>query len=778
MQDKTVAIKDLLSQEHIYKTMIDELEDYSIILLDLNGNIKSWNKGAEKIKGYKAEEIIGKNFSIFYSEEDRNALLPEKFIAEAKETGKVLTEGWRLKKDGTLIWVNSVLNALRDESNNVIGFTKIIRDFTDKKKQDEQSQFLSNIVHNIHDPIISTDTNLIITDWNHAATASLGWTKEEAVGRSTSEILKATYPDKNIEEIREAYRLKGFWQGEGIFHTKTGEPRNMLVTASHLKEKDGTVIGSVILTKDITLRKQTELALEKLNNDLERKVKERTQEIFENNNRFQLLVENEYTITILLNEKFETIYRSPSAESILGWSEEERASKSIADLAHPDDRLKMAALMKEMSTHPGKPVYLSSRILHKDGHYLWLEGTGVNRLQDAGIHAYVTNMHDITEQRKSEFAVKENEEKYRLLIERISDGFIALDKDFRYTYANKKVGEMTGHLPEFLVGKIVWDVFPEAIGSETYKAFHLALKEQKYIYNVDYYEQLNLWQENHIYPSPDGLSIFIRDISERKKAELVIKQLNENLEERVKVRTAELTTANKALESFSYMVSHDLQSPLRSLNGFTNIILEKYSSSFDQELKDLFGFITSSGKRMNSIVGDLLKMAKFGSDKLNITTINMNELFRKVWDNLNTNTTNMAQLVITPLPNIKGDLSMLEQVIINLVSNALKYSSKVEKPKITIGYTESNGIVTFYIKDNGVGFSMEHYSKLFGAFQRLHTDKDFEGTGIGLLLVKKIIENHGGTVWAESKVNEGATFYFTIPPLSPLPTVTKPLVTP
>lgn len=778
MKKKTVITEALLSNEHIYKTMIDELEDYSIILLDTKGHVKSWNKGAEKIKGYKAEEILGSHFSIFYLPEDRERHLPEKFLAQAKEKGKVVAEGWRLKKGGTPIWVNSVLNALYNANHHLIGFTKIIRDYTEKRKNDEQSQFLSNILRNIQDPIIATDTNFIITDWNQAATELLGWTAEEAIGHPTSEILRTYYPDRDKEEIRKSYLIKGFWKGEGIIHTKSGEARNALITASYLKEKEGTVIGTVILAKDITERKKSELSLEKLNNSLERKIKERTQEIFETNRRFQLLVENDYTITALLNENFETIYRSPSAAAILGWSDEDRMTISNEEITHPEDRDKQRLLMKEMLTNPGKPVSISFRSRHKDGHYLWIEGTGVNRLQDPGINAFVINMHDVTQHKKSEDAIKANEEKYRLLIERISDGFIALDKDFRYTYANKKIGEITGHSPESLVGKIVWDVFPEAIGSETYKAFHLALKEQKYIYNVDYYEQLSLWQENHIYPSPDGLSIFIRDISERKKAELVIKQLNESLEERVKQRTAELTTANKALESFSYMVSHDLQSPLRTLNGFINIILEKYSPAFDKDLKNLFGFIVNSGKRMNSIIDDLLKLAKFGGEQLNIANINMTELFQKVWENLNQNTDHKTQLEMTPLPDVEGDASMMEQVVINLLSNALKYSSKVNEPKIKVGYIASNGTPTFYVKDNGVGFSMEHYNKLFVAFQRLHSREDFEGTGIGLLLVKKVIENHGGNVWAESKVNEGATFYFTMPGVSMAPTLENAMLTP
>jgi PAS domain S-box-containing protein len=764
MDEKIIAEKNLLSYENIYQKMIAEIEDYAIILLDVNGNVKSWNKGAEKIKGYTAEEVLGKQYRMFFTQSDREQQLPEKLLMEAKDKGKVVTEGWRLKKDGNCIWISSVLTALHDQkTNEIIGFTKVVRDYTEKKKTEERSEFLSSIVRNIYDPIISTDINFVITDWNKPAEELLGWKKEEVIGKTANDILKIGYPEKNYAQILKSYKEKGYWQGEAIYQTKAGKKLNMLVTVSNLKNIDGLIIGTVAVARDITQRKRTEQALEQLNNELEELVIERTEEIAVREKRFQSLIENDYTITSLIDENSKTIYRSPSAESILGWTEEERSKMSIEEIMHPDEYEQQRATMKELMANPGKAIHTVFRTKHKKGHYVWVESVAVNRLNDPNVKAIVINMHDITERKKSADSIRENEEKYRLLIERISDGFISLDKDFRYTYVNKKIGEMTGHDPQSLIGRNIWQVFPAAVGSETYNAFTKAFEEQKYISNIDYYEQLNLWQENHIYPSPNGLSIFIRDISERKKAEILINELNENLEERVKQRTEELTAANKALESFSYMVSHDLQSPLRSLIGFTNIILEKYGQEFKPELKDLFNFILSSSKRMNSIVDDLLKLARFGNEKLTITNINMNALFQRIWDNLTLNTATNALLEIAELPDIKGDESMMEQVVINLLSNAIKYSSKIEQPEIKVGYFNSGDAPTFFIKDNGVGFNMEYYNKLFGAFQRLHNARDFEGTGIGLLLVKKIIENHGGLVRAESKVNEGATFYFTIP---------------
>lgn len=647
MKEKAIAENNFLLDTNIYHKMVEEIEDYAIILLDLKGNVKSWNKGAEKIKGYSKEDVFEKNFRMFYSAEDQEKGIPEKLIAEAIEKGKALTEGWRLKKDGTQIWINSVITAIHDtETNRVIGLAKVVRDFTERKYYEERTEFLSSIVRNMYDPIISIDLNRSITDWNEPAENTFGWKKEEVLGKTIREILTPDLPPDNVDKVSKGLQEKGFWRGEVLFFNKSGGTVNTLLTASFFKKQDGTVMGIVMLMRDITERKKAEQELEKLNNNLEIKVKERTQEIFERERRFQSLIENDYTITSLVSASNQTIYRSPSAQTILGWTEEERNNLPAEVLIHPDDLAEQLKNWNTVLSKPGKAISSTFRMKHKDSHYVWVESIAVNRLNDPFVHAIVVNMHDITE---------------------------------------------------------------------------------------------------------------------RKTSELVIKQLNESLEERVKQRTSELLTANKALESFSYMVSHDLQSPLRTLNGFTKIIVDKYSSSFDQQLKDLFNYILTSGKRMNAIIDDLLKLAKFGNNKLTITNINMEELFRKVWQNQTMNIKTPAQLELLPLPTVEGDESMLEQVVINLVSNALKYSSKVNQPKIEVGHFIEKGETVFFIRDNGVGFNMEQYTKLFGAFQRLHAASDFEGTGIGLLLVKRIIENHGGAVWAEGKENEGATFYFTVP---------------
>lgn len=408
MSEKTIAKRAILSRDNIYQKMIDEIEDYAIFLLDLNGNVQTWNSGAEKTKGYTAEEMIGKNFSQLFTKTDRDAFLPERLIDEAKRVGKVSTEGLRVKKDGGLIWVSSAITALHDDqTNEVIGFTKVVRDITERKKAEDELEFLSSIVRNIHDTIICADTNNKITDWNKPAEEFLGWKKEEAIGKTVLELLKLKYPNDDREDVLRAFYSKGFWQGETIYYTKSGEPLHMLVTASSIRNSDGVITGSIMLSRDITDRRKVEEALALLNSKLERRIKERTEEIFKKQKLFQSLIENDYTLTALLDKNLQTIYRSPSASIITGWEDTDRERLSNTLVPHPDEKQIHVNMVKEMRANPGKLVHVTARTKHKDGHYIWLEGTGINRLDDPYINAFVVNMRDVTEQKNLKMRSKQ-----------------------------------------------------------------------------------------------------------------------------------------------------------------------------------------------------------------------------------------------------------------------------------------------------------------------------------------------------------------------------------
>jgi two-component system sensor histidine kinase/response regulator len=245
------------------------------------------------------------------------------------------------------------------------------------------------------------------------------------------------------------------------------------------------------------------------------------------------------------------------------------------------------------------------------------------------------------------------------------------------------------------------------------------------------------------------------------KIQLQKREINQLYSE-LKMNVEQLKTVNKELESFSYSVSHDLRTPLRILNGYSSILLEDYADKLDDEGKRMLKGIQKNAKRMNKLVEDLLEFSKLGRKEPKKSRIDTETLVADIVNEIGISRSNKATIKLNPLIPVWADLSLITQVWTNLISNAIKYSSGKDHPSIEIGSIQDNEIV-YYVKDNGAGFSMEYVDKLFGVFQRLHKADEFEGTGVGLAIVHKIIEKHGGRVWAEGRVNEGATFYFSLP---------------
>ncbi|TGJ98740.1 PAS domain-containing sensor histidine kinase [Leptospira langatensis] len=255
-----------------------------------------------------------------------------------------------------------------------------------------------------------------------------------------------------------------------------------------------------------------------------------------------------------------------------------------------------------------------------------------------------------------------------------------------------------------------------------------------------------------------------QDITSNKEAENQIRSLNNDLEERVKKRTEQLELANKELESFSYSISHDLRAPIRGISGFTQILLEDYGPQLDAEAMRIIGKIIENAKQMGQLVDDLLEFSRLGRTELTEREVQMKDLALFVFNELKgAEFDREIKFEISNLPMIKGDQSVIRQLWINLISNAIKYTRKKEVAYIEIGFKQADEEVVFFVKDNGAGFNMQYYHKLFGVFQRLHSNSDFEGTGVGLAIVKRIVSRHGGRIWAESKEGEGTTFYFTLP---------------
>jgi signal transduction histidine kinase len=243
-----------------------------------------------------------------------------------------------------------------------------------------------------------------------------------------------------------------------------------------------------------------------------------------------------------------------------------------------------------------------------------------------------------------------------------------------------------------------------------------------------------------------------------------VRAAHSNAEIVLKERTVQLEDMNKELESFSYSVSHDLRAPLRAISGYSKMIFRQHGDTFDENTRRQFNLIMDNARMMGQLIDDLLALARLGKEALSVSRLNMEDLTRDVWEELKANNPDRPiDLKIDHVPPGRGDRSLIKQVLVNILSNAIKFTRIREVPRIEVGgYREEKGNV-YYVRDNGVGFDMQYHHKLFGVFQRLHGVAEYEGTGVGLAIVQRIIQRHGGRVWAESEVDKGATFYFSLP---------------
>lgn len=373
---------------------------------------------------------------------------------------------------------------------------------------------------------------------------------------------------------------------------------------------------------------------------------------------------------------------------------------------------------------------------------------------------------------RAERALLTSEKRFRALIENGTDIIYIIDQKLNPTYASPAAFHALGYKENEPWNKnILGLLHPEDIET-IFSKIKIAMKAP----GIPIFGQLRLPKKNGDYiwvegtatnlfhvDGAHGIVCNLRDITERKQAEAAIKELNESLERKITERTSELKEANKGLESFSYSVSHDLRSPLRVINGYSALLAKKYGNTMNEEAQIFIKSIKDNANHMGHLIDDLLNLSRLGRQELSKTQVEMHQIVSDTIEELLTTegTTDQTSITIKSIKDARADPGLVRQVWINVISNAIKYSKKKSKPRIEIGTIAKGKELIYYVKDNGAGFDMIHSDKLFGAFQRLHDKSDFEGTGVGLAIVHQIIAKHGGRIWAESKVDKGATFYFT-----------------
>lgn len=713
-------------------------------------------------------------------------------------------------------------------------------------------------------------------DINEMAILQYGYSREEFLSMTTLDIR----PDEDKELFKEPGHLlemnstrysKGIWN-----HRKKDGTIMQVEISAHQIIFEGKP-ARFILSNDVTEKKKAEEKLDK------------------SEKLFRAMIEKDADMKILATPEGEVFYASPSITKILGYETQEFMTILSFDLIHPGDVPGLVEGVTDIIQTPGKSFYCQQRLKHKNGSWLWCEGTITNMLHEPAVVALVSNFRDITERKKLE----EQQALYSSIINSSDDAIFSKSLDGEITSWNHGAEKVFGYPSKEIMGKHISTIVPaylqgeeveimkkihqgesvvhyeterirkdgtiisvsitispirDSLGkitgaskisrdiSERKKAEEsLRLAEANYreifdkasdaIYvheietgrvievnqrasiitgytreellngdprelmtdNPDYTLQHAM---NHLQKAASGepqlfdwmgknkdgavnwlevnlkkasiagkvrILAFFREINDRKKAQFELQKLHEELEQKIADRTEQLETANKELEAFSYSVSHDLRAPLRAINGFAKMIGENYGSAFDNEAKRLFSRITVNAIKMGLLIDNLLEFSRLGKKEIHKSPIRMTELAKATLLEINSTINHEAAVKIHKLHSANADSTMIKQVMINLLSNAIKYSSKTEKPVIVIkSYLEENEII-YSVSDNGVGFNNQFVHKLFGVFQRLHLKTDFEGTGVGLALVKRIINKHGGRVWAVGELNKGATFCFSLP---------------
>jgi PAS domain S-box-containing protein len=375
---------------------------------------------------------------------------------------------------------------------------------------------------------------------------------------------------------------------------------------------------------------------------------------------------------------------------------------------------------------------------------------------------YMLYARDVTERKNAEVALQETRDYLNNLLNYANAPIIVWDPLFHITQFNHAFERLTGRAAEDVIGKQLDILFPEEQRAHAMEHIRRAVSgermevEEISIQHKDGSIRTVLWNSATLFDQDSKTPLATiaqgQDITERKAAEDELKQ-----------RTMDLEASNKELEAFSYSVSHDLRAPLRSITGFSTVLLEDYNDELDNEGKSYLKKISDSGELMGQLMDDLLKLSRVTRSDLNMEKLDLSDMAQKIVNGLTEDEPKRkVKVMIAPNMTANGDKNLIGLVLQNLLGNAWKYSSKTSEPRIEMGTLEHNGKQAYFVRDNGVGFDMTYANKLFQPFQRLHKATEFSGTGIGLATVQRIIRRHGGEVWAESKVGEGATFYFTL----------------
>ena len=505
------------------------------------------------------------------------------------------------------------------------------------------------------------------------------------------------------------------------------------------------------------------------------------QELRESEERYRLIVESAFDAIVTIDHEGFITEFNPAAETVFGWKRSEVVGRELAEVIIPaamrHGHRAGLARHRDSSQAPRLGVRLELPALHSDGSEFPIELT-VSRVAGGGLPRFTAIIRDITETRRAEQALLENQRALAALMGNLPGMAYRCRNDAGWTldFVSEGAHKLTGHRPEAIVsGKVSYANLIHPDDRARVRSEVQAAIAQDRVFQFTYRIITAkgtlkwVWERGSAVRGANAevvaLEGFVSDITDRRQAQEEVARLNCELEERVRERTAQLEAANAELEAFSYSIAHDLRSPLTSIDGFSHMLDELASKTVDEQGRHYLRRIRAGVRQMSDLTDAMLSLARLSRVELMWEEVDLAEIGRKVEASLRER--EPQRTAVFELPNrlyAHGDPRLLAQVVSNLVGNAWKFSAGSPHASIRLGsQAGDDGEPVYFVADNGAGFDMAHASRLFGAFQRLHTPSEFEGTGIGLALVQKIISRHGGRIWAEASPGHGATFYFTLP---------------
>lgn len=698
----------LQSPEEPYRILAEHMNE-GAAMLTKEGTILFCNPRLAEMVGLPAERLLGSSFSSVLCQGDRPAF-PELVQQALKKDGR--TDMLLLRNDSTMLQVQLSLSPIPlGESGQ--GVCLIATNLSDRKRGDEARAWLAAAVESSDDAIITKTMEGVIITWNRGAERLFGYPAAEVIGKS---MLMLFPPEFTNEESKILSRI-GHGEPVGNFEAirlrKDGKSVDISVVISPIKDSSGVIIGASNTARDITQQKATELEIRKLNHELEERVQQRTAQLQESEKR--------------VRRKLDSIL---SPEGDFGHLE-------LADML---DIPSVQSLVDDFYKLAQVPIFI-----------LDLKG---KPLISAGWQEICMKFH-----RANAETCKNCKESDRELTTGVPSGEFKLYKcknNMWDVVTPIMVGEQ--HVGNVFSGQFF--IADEPIDYELFRsqARKCGFEEREYLASLNRVPRLSRESVE------TGMRFYIKLAQLLSQLSYSGIKLARSMAETRRVNS-QLMASVKELEAFTASVSHDLRAPLRHLDGFLTLLSKRSYSSLDATAKHYVDSTREASQRMGTLIDELLQFSRLGHCDMRKIPVNVNELVEEVKRELEPGIRNRTiHWHVEQLPVVIADQGMLRQVIGNLLGNSVKFTRQRDIAEIVIGSTsEANGELVIFVRDNGAGFDMQYYNKLFQVFQRLHSEDEFEGTGIGLANVRRMVERQGGRVWAEGAVGTGATFYFSLP---------------